>query len=204
MAKTVKEMLEAANIAVPKIDKSEAERLIDDGALVVDVRDGTEVAASGKVAGALNVSRGMIEFRADEQSPYYDKAFRRDRPVVVYCASGGRSALAGQVLTEMGFEKVYNMGGLKDWCRGRRQGRGRPGPDRRRGRSGAGADRGLKVLTISRASAPVLAVLRLDKGRVGGRCVPGVNGGFHENTLCRFNGAGDAGAAAFALAREVR
>jgi rhodanese-related sulfurtransferase len=82
---------------------------------VVDVRDAPEVAASGKAAGAVHVSRGMLEFRADPDSPYHDKNFSRDKSVIVYCASGGRSALAGKTLKELGYDKVYNVGGFKDW-----------------------------------------------------------------------------------------
>lgn len=114
MARTVKDMMEEANAAVGRIDPARARSLIDAGALVVDVRDPTEVAQSGKVAGAVNVSRGMLEFRADDATPYHDPAFRKDRPVVVYCASGGRSALAGKVLKDMGYAEVYNLGAFKD------------------------------------------------------------------------------------------
>ena len=117
MATSVKQMLEAANAAVPKITPSQAKGMIAEGnTLVVDVRDGTEVAASGKVAGAVHVSRGMLEFRADPESPYHDKNFAKDKSVVVYCASGGRSALAGKMLKDLGYEKVYNLGGFKDWA----------------------------------------------------------------------------------------
>src|SRR5215470_6026127 len=95
----VKQMIEAANAAVPKIAAAEAQDLIAKGAaLVVDVRDPHEVAASGKIAGAVNVSRGMLEFRADPASPYHDPAFAKDKTVILYCASGGRSALSGRTL----------------------------------------------------------------------------------------------------------
>ena len=84
--------------------------------LVVDVRDPAEVAASGKVAGAVNVPRGMLEFRADPSSPYHMEGFEPGRTVVLYCASGGRSALAGQTLQEMGYTDVRNLGAFKDWA----------------------------------------------------------------------------------------
>jgi rhodanese-related sulfurtransferase len=117
MATSVKQMLEAANAAVPKITPAQAKEMIAKGnTLVVDVRDGTEVAASGKVAGAVHVSRGMLEFRADPESPYHDKNFAKDKSVVVYCASGGRSALAGKMLKDLGYDQVYNLGGFKDWA----------------------------------------------------------------------------------------
>ena len=117
MPTSVKQMLEAANAAVPRVTPAQARDMIAKGnTLVVDVRDGTEVAASGKVAGAVHVSRGMLEFRADPESPYHDKNFAKDKSVVVYCASGGRSALAGKMLKDLGYEKVYNLGGFKDWA----------------------------------------------------------------------------------------
>jgi rhodanese-related sulfurtransferase len=117
MGTNVKQMTEAANAAVPRLSVSEAQAMIEKGdALVVDVRDGPEVAASGKVQGAVNVSRGMLEFRADPDSPYHDPRFDKSRTVILYCASGGRSALAGKVLKDMGYEKVFNLGGFKDWA----------------------------------------------------------------------------------------
>jgi len=116
MALSVKQMLEAANAVVPKITPPQAQELMAKGnTLVVDVRDGTEVAQSGKVRGAVHVSRGMLEFRADPESPAHDKNFARDKNVVLYCGSGGRAALAGKLLRDMGYEHVYNAGGFKDW-----------------------------------------------------------------------------------------
>jgi len=117
MATSVKQMLEAANAAVPKITPAQAREMIaKGGALVVDVRDAPELAASGKVAGAVHVSRGMLEFRADPELPSHDKNFAKDRTVILYCASGGRSALAGKLLKDMGYERVYNLGAFKDWA----------------------------------------------------------------------------------------
>jgi rhodanese-related sulfurtransferase len=116
MATSVKQMLEAANAVVPKITPDQAAEMIKQGnTLVLDVRDAPEVAASGNVAGAVNVSRGMLEFRADPDSPYHDKNFDTGKSVILYCASGGRSALAGKLLKDMGYDKVYNVGGFKDW-----------------------------------------------------------------------------------------
>ena len=115
MAMTVKQMIEAANAVVPRVGIAEARELIRQGALVVDVRDAPEVAKSGKLEEAVNVSRGMLEFRADPQSPYHDKKFDPARPVILYCASGGRSALSGKTLKDLGYEKVFNLGAFKDW-----------------------------------------------------------------------------------------
>lgn len=116
MAASVKQMMEAANAAVPRITPADAQALMaKDDTLVVDVRDAPEVEKSGKVAGALNVSRGMLEFRADPDSPYHDANFAKDKTLILYCASGGRSALSGKVLKDMGYDRVYNLGAFKDW-----------------------------------------------------------------------------------------
>jgi rhodanese-related sulfurtransferase len=116
MTTTVKDMLAAANAAVPRISAAEAKAMASDPSVVlVDVRDATEVKASGKAKGALHVSRGLIEFRADPESPMHDAAFDRAKTIIVYCASGGRSALAGKTLKEMGYSDVRNLGGFKDW-----------------------------------------------------------------------------------------
>jgi rhodanese-related sulfurtransferase len=115
MPVTVKDLISTARAAVPSVTPAAASDMVNNaGALILDVRDGTEVAATGKVKGALAVSRGMLEFRADSSLPTYDPALRQDRPVLVYCASGGRSALAGKTLLDMGFKDVRNLGGFKD------------------------------------------------------------------------------------------
>jgi rhodanese-related sulfurtransferase len=117
MAKTAKELVEAANAVVPKVTPAQAQEMIASGnTLVVDVRDAPEVEQSGKVAGAVHIPRGMLEFRADPESPYHDQNFAKDKTVILYCASGGRSALSGQALKELGYTDVYNMGAFKDWA----------------------------------------------------------------------------------------
>ena len=114
----LKQMMDAANAAVPRITPGAAREMIAKGALVLDVRDGTEVAASGKIAGALHVSRGLLEFRADPDSPAHDKNLSNDKTILVYCGSGGRSALSGKLLKDMGYDHVYNLGAFKDWVDG--------------------------------------------------------------------------------------
>jgi rhodanese-related sulfurtransferase len=114
MPTTVKDMLSTARAAVPAITPSEAADLVKTAdALIVDVRDGTEVAASGKVKGAKAISRGLLEFKADADLPTHDTALRKDRPVILYCGSGGRAALAGKTLVDLGFTDVRNAGGFK-------------------------------------------------------------------------------------------
>ena len=113
----MKEMMEEANAVVPRISPAEAQALIEEGnVLIVDVREPAEIEASGKVAGAVNVPRGTLEFRADPNSPYHDTTFDASKRVILYCASGARSALGGKLLKDMGYEKVFNLGGFQDWA----------------------------------------------------------------------------------------
>ena len=115
MPTNVNDLLAAANQSVPKLAPADAAAKMRDGnVLVLDVRDPTELQQSGKIKGALNVSRGMLEFRADPDSPYYNPAFQKDKTILLHCASGGRSALAGKTLQDMGYTAVFNIGGFKD------------------------------------------------------------------------------------------
>ena len=116
MATTVKQMMDAANAAVPRISPAQAMDMIAKGnVLVVDVRDALEVQKSGKVQGAVHAPRGLIEFKACPESPTHDKSFDKSKTVIVYCASGGRSALSGKVLKDLGYGSVHNLGAFKDW-----------------------------------------------------------------------------------------
>jgi len=114
--KTVQTMLAEANAVVPHISPHEAKGMVGrPDVLFLDVREPAEVTASGKVPGALAIPRGLIEFRADRALPQHDAAFDRATLVIAYCASGGRSALVGKTLKDMGYADVRNLGGFKDW-----------------------------------------------------------------------------------------
>lgn len=116
MPVTVKDLMEAARAVVKPITPAELTAIAGrHDVLIVDVRDGTEVAATGKVAGAIHVQRGLLEFKADPASPAFDPNFSTDKTIVVYCASGGRSALSGKTLHDMGYTNVRNLGGFKTW-----------------------------------------------------------------------------------------
>lgn len=115
MPLTVKDMMEAANAAVERIDSARAQQLVADGALLLDIRDTPELEKSGRAAGSHHIPRGMLEFRADPSTQFHDPELRQDRVIVLHCASGGRAALAGKLLKDMGYEQVYNLGGLNDW-----------------------------------------------------------------------------------------
>jgi len=115
MPDTVKDMVASANAAIPRMSPEELRGWLNRGdVLVVDVRDAPELTQGGKLKGAVHVPRGMLEFRADPASPCHSPAFEKEKSVVLYCASGGRSALAGKALQELGYRSVYSAGGFKD------------------------------------------------------------------------------------------
>lgn len=84
--------------------------------LLVDVRESAELHASGMASGAVHVPLARLPHVADPRHPDHDPAFTTDRPVVVYCASGGRSNLGCGVLAQLGYRNVTNAGGLADWA----------------------------------------------------------------------------------------
>ena len=116
MPKTSKQMIAEADATVPRVSGADAKALLGKpGVVFVDLREPAEIAASGKVPGALAIPRGLLEFRADREAAAPDPALTGARTVVLYCASGGRAALAGKTLQDMGYADVRNLGGFKDW-----------------------------------------------------------------------------------------
>ena len=119
MTTNVKDLMAAANAEVPRVSAEEARKMVaEKDAVIVDVRDLPELQANGKIPGSINIPRGMLEFRADAATQYHDPKLTQDRPVILHCASGGRSALGGKTLKDMGYQNVYNLGGFKDWVDG--------------------------------------------------------------------------------------
>ncbi len=100
--------------AVPAIDAVESRRLVaEQDALLIDVREPAELAASGKLAGAVAIPVGQIQMHADPAHPAHDPAFRPDRPLILYCRSGQRSGMAGLALKRMGYTAVFNLGAFE-------------------------------------------------------------------------------------------
>lgn len=118
MPLTVQQMMAEAHAAVPKISAEDAKAKMAEGALLLDIRDAPELEKSGRAVGSHHIPRGMLEFRADPAVPFHDPEMRQDRTIILHCASGGRAALAGKLLKDMGYAEVYNLGGLQDWVNG--------------------------------------------------------------------------------------
>src|SRR5262245_27619727 len=85
-------------------------------AVLVDLREPAERAENGSIDGGVHAPRGMLEFYADPTSPYHREEFDPARRTILYCASGGRSALAARALKELGYTQVAHLdGGFKAW-----------------------------------------------------------------------------------------
>jgi len=106
-----KKLIEEALKLIKPISPIEIQKNIEDY-YIIDVREPDEVAKSGKVIGALNIPKGVIE-----NSINLDKEVEADKPIVVYCESGNRAALAGKCLIDAGYTNIYNLGGFNDWVK---------------------------------------------------------------------------------------
>ena len=79
---------------------------------LIDIRDALELQNEGRIEKALNISRGLLEFSIHPDIPYVKKnGLDLNKEIVLFCAAGGRSALAAKTLKEMGIEKVSHVGG---------------------------------------------------------------------------------------------
>ena len=77
-----------------------------------------ELIENGIIPGSYHASRGHLEFFADPECEYYKNFFDIDKEIILYCHSGGRSALASQTLKNMGYTKISHMkGGFKSWMK---------------------------------------------------------------------------------------
>ncbi|MGI9350918.1 MAG: rhodanese-like domain-containing protein [Rhizobiaceae bacterium] len=117
LKKGFKELLAEANSEIETmsvVDFAYADGTSD--TIVVDVRDAFERDAEGAIPGSIHASRGMLEFHADPKSPAYLSALDPSKRLVLYCGTGGRSALAAKTLLDMGFQEVASLaGGYEAW-----------------------------------------------------------------------------------------
>jgi rhodanese-related sulfurtransferase len=119
MRQTLQQILAEAKTRIAEIDAARLRALQAGGAPVIDVREPAEFAA-GHIPGAVNIPRGVLEFEVDGHPAVNctrDPALaHRDQPVVVYCRSGGRSALAAEALLRLGFAAPLSLaGGFMAW-----------------------------------------------------------------------------------------
>ena len=113
----VAEMVATAKGRIKNLSVDEVSAQLEtDNTILVDIREPGEAVDDGTIPGSIKAPRGMIEFHADPTTPYYLSEFTPDRRIILYCKSGGRSALATATLLEMGYDNVAHLdGGINAW-----------------------------------------------------------------------------------------
>jgi len=117
MNTSVKELVARAKSQIRNLSVAEFASEIDsEHVTLIDVREPDEVGREGAIPGAILAPRGMLEFWADPASQYHRPEFDPAGRTLLYCASGGRSALGVQALQALGYTDVAHLdGGLKVW-----------------------------------------------------------------------------------------
>ena len=112
-----KEMLAEANAVIETVSVQDLPYHLDNPDVVlVDVRETVELDREGAIPGAVHVPRGLLEFQADPDSPIHNDALNPESRLILYCGTGGRSALAAKTLIDMGYSDVASLaGGYAAW-----------------------------------------------------------------------------------------
>jgi len=114
MAQTTMDLVKAAKAIITEINITQANEMLNNDSIAIDVRELLEF-ETGHIPDARHISRGMLEFMIGNHPDFQDKT----TSIVVYCKSGGRSALASQTLQQLGFSNVHSMlGGFDLWSEG--------------------------------------------------------------------------------------
>ncbi len=105
------DFVKEAKASIIEVDMNQAENLLEEGAVVLDVREPNEY-ATGYIVNAVNIPRGVLEFKIDQHIDGSDKSVS----ILVYCKTGGRGALAVNTLKLMGYEQIVSLqGGIDSW-----------------------------------------------------------------------------------------
>lgn len=111
MTLTAMDLVSLAKQHITEIDINTARDSLETS-LILDVREPTEY-ASGHLPWAFNIPRGVLEFNITKHPDFQDQ---QSTHIIVYCQSGGRSALATEILNKMGYTNAVSMaGGIKAW-----------------------------------------------------------------------------------------
>jgi rhodanese-related sulfurtransferase len=118
MPMTAAQLVSDAKASIENLSVDQVAAEMSSGSrLLVDLREPDERAQTGTIPGATIAPRGMLEFYADPSSAYHRAEFDPEQRTILYCASGGRSALAAQALKQLGYTNVAHLeGGIKAWA----------------------------------------------------------------------------------------
>ena len=110
--RSVKQLVADAAAMTEQISPTEAVKLVSQPDVVfVDVREQSELDATGRIEGSVHVSRGLLEAKTDPESSTHDPVLSSGKRLVTYCASGARAALAAKTLADMGVTRVAQVHG---------------------------------------------------------------------------------------------
>jgi rhodanese-related sulfurtransferase len=116
MPTTVSDLVKAAKERIENLDADTVETETAHGAILVDIRESEELAANGRIPGAVHIPRGMLEWRADPTSSYHQPPLDPNSRIILHCAGGGRSALAVLALQQMGYQNIAHLEtGFQGW-----------------------------------------------------------------------------------------
>lgn len=114
---TATDLVKEAKQQIENLTPAQVKEELDQGnSILIDIREKEELKQKGKIPNSFHEPRGMLEFYADSSLPYHKPEFDKGNRIILYCASGGRSALATKTLKQMGYENVGHLdGGFKAW-----------------------------------------------------------------------------------------
>ncbi len=117
MAVSAAQLVQEAKSQITNLSPRQvAEEMASGKVTLVDLREPEEQRQNGIIPGAISAPRGMLEFYADPTSSYHRVEFNPEKPIILHCAAGGRSALAAKTLQQMGYSSVAHLdGGIKAW-----------------------------------------------------------------------------------------
>jgi rhodanese-related sulfurtransferase len=114
--KTLEDLLNEANELIPRISYEETiKKINNEDSIIIDVREETEVFNQGIIKDAIHIPRGLLEFKLVLNSSDNPFDINDNTNLLVYCAGGYRSALAGKTLLDLGFKNIFNIGGFQEW-----------------------------------------------------------------------------------------
>ncbi len=114
--KTLEDLLNEANELVPRLSYEETiKKINNEDSIIIDVREESEVFNQGIIKDAVNIPRGLLEFKLHLNSADNPFKINEDTNILVYCAGGFRSALAAKTLLDLGFKNIFNIGGFQEW-----------------------------------------------------------------------------------------
>ena len=113
----IQKLLQEANDSVPRVSFEEAVNIISStNTLIIDVRETSEIEATGLIKNAVNIPKSIIDANFDHSLIKNHLNDNEDITILVYCAVGVRSALVGHKLIKHGYKKVFNLGGFAEWA----------------------------------------------------------------------------------------